>query len=61
MQTEFDYDSPWGVQHLAPPNIEYSKPYSKFGWYNVKNREWCNPNAPVPDGYVIGANSIEDG
>ncbi|MEE0961353.1 MAG: hypothetical protein U0L54_02260, partial [Bacteroidales bacterium] len=19
MQTEFDYDSPWGVQHLAPP------------------------------------------
>ena len=60
MQTEFDYDTPWGVQHLAPPNIEYSKPYSEFGWYNVKNQEWCNPNAPVPDGYVIGANSIEN-
>ena len=61
MQTEFDYDSPWGVMHFAPPYIEYSRPYSKFGWYNVKNKEWCNPNAPVPDGYVIGANSIEDG
>ena len=60
MQVEFDYDTPWGVQHLAPPNIEYSKPYSEFGWYNVKNQEWCNPNAPVPDGYVIGANSIEN-
>ena len=60
MQVEFDYDTPWGVQHLAPPNIEYSKPYSEFGWYNVKNQEWCHLNAPVPDGYVIGANSIEN-
>ena len=61
MQVEFDYETPWGTQHLTPNNLEYSKPYSQFGWYNVKNREWCNPNAPVPDGYVIGANSIEDG
>ena len=48
--TEFhDYD-------LRP----YSLMYSKFGWYNKMNQEWCNPDAPLPDGYVIGANVIND-
>lgn len=42
------------------PLTPYSKPYSKFDWYNAKNREWCNPDAPVPQGYVIGANSYND-
>ena len=40
--------------HLA---TLYSDPYRKFDWYNKKNREWCNPDAPVPQGYVIGANT----
>ena len=38
----------------------YGYQYSKFGWYNKVNKEWCNPNAPLPDGYVIGANVIDD-
>jgi hypothetical protein len=38
----------------------YSRAYSKFDWYNTKNKEWCNPDAPLPQGYVIGANCTED-
>ena len=34
--------------------------YSKFEFYNQINKEWCNPDAPLPDGYVIGANVIDD-
>ncbi len=51
-----DFGTWWDTLRLTP----YSTPYSKFRWYNAKNREWCNPDAPVPDGYVIGANCTED-
>ena len=34
--------------------------YSRFEWYNKMNQEWCNPDAPLPEGYVIGANVIDD-
>ena len=51
-----DFGTWWDTLRLTP----YSTPYSKFRRYNAKNREWCNPDAPVPDGYVIGANCTED-
>ena len=38
----------------------YGYTYSKFEFYNSINQEWCNPNAPLPDGYIIGANVIDD-
>ena len=54
LRTEFRYND---SHYRGTP---YSEPYSKFDWYNAKNREWCNPDAPVPQGYVIGANSYND-
>ncbi len=37
----------------------YSLPYSQFGWYNPLKVRFCDPTAPVPDGYIIGANIYE--
>lgn len=37
----------------------YSLPYSKFGWYNPLKVRFCDSTAPVPDGYIIGANVYE--
>ena len=41
-------------------NFSYSYPYSKFGWYNALKRQYCDPDAPMPDGYVVGANCYRD-
>ncbi|MBQ1191353.1 MAG: T9SS type A sorting domain-containing protein [Bacteroidales bacterium] len=39
---------------------KYGHVYSKFEFYNKINQEWCNPAAPLPDGYVIGANTYNN-
>ena len=41
-------------------NFSYSYPYSKFGWYNALKRQYCDPDAPMPDGDVVGANCYRD-
>ena len=39
---------------------KYGHIYSKFEFYNKINQEWCNPDTPLPDGYVIGANTYNN-
>ncbi len=41
-------------------SYKYGYVYSKFEFYNKIYKEWCNPDAPLPQGYVIGANVIDD-
>ena len=44
--------------HYLQPS--FGNIYSTFERYNKMNQEWCNPDAPLPYGYVIGANVIDD-
>ena len=44
--------------HYLQPS--FGNIYSTFERYNKMNQEWCNPDAPLPDGYIIGANVIDD-
>ena len=48
------------LESYVPTTMTYGYVYSKFEFYNRINQEWCNPSAPLPDGYVIGANTYNN-
>lgn len=43
-----------GVQGAWLP---YAETFKKWDWYAPYYNSWCNPSAPIVEGYVIGANS----
>ena len=51
--------NPFTESYSTCPPV-YGYVYSKFGFYNRINQEWCNPDTPLPDGYVIGANTYNN-
>ncbi|MEE1302366.1 MAG: hypothetical protein UHD64_06230, partial [Bacteroidales bacterium] len=43
-----------GVTGQSQP---YSETYQQWKYYAPYNNLWCDPSAPIVEGYVIGANS----
>ncbi len=48
------------IPYLAGASTPYSNTYKKWGWYAPYYKAWCNPDVPVLDGFVIGANSCNN-
>ncbi len=46
-----------GVQGACMP---YAETFKKWDWYAPYYNLWCNPSAPIIEGYVIGANSYNN-
>ena len=42
-------------------SMPYSRMFQEWCFYGPYNKLWCNPTAPLIDGYVIGANSYNAG
>lgn len=49
------------IPYISGASTPYSETYRKWGWYAPYYKLWCDPNVPVLNGYVIGANSYNIG
>lgn len=49
------------IPNIGAASIPYSYTYERWGWYAPYYKLWCDPNVPVLNGYVIGANSYNIG